>query len=95
MKTLDAKQETHQLVGQAKRRATKICPKRSKAAFSVAFSNFDKCPQEVAGDVIPGAALVDVGMDVRVIFSDFRLNSGQVIRLFDRPDPFYALLCST
>ena len=41
----------------------------SQAAVSgVFFSNFDKCRPEVAGDVISGPALVNVGADVRAIF---------------------------
>ena len=51
-------QEAHQLVGQAKRCATKIRPKPSKAAFAVVFfSNFDKCRPEVADDVKSGVAV--------------------------------------
>ena len=50
---------------QAKRHATKIRPKPSKAAFSVVFfSNFDKYRPEVADDVISGVAVYQVGMDV-------------------------------
>ena len=51
-------QEAHHLVGQAKRRTTKIGPKPSKVAFSVVFfGNFDKCRPEVADDVIVGVAV--------------------------------------
>ena len=60
----------------------------------MAFSNFDKCRPEVAGDVISGAALVYVRVDVRAKFGDSRLNNGRIIRLFGRPDSFYALLGS-
>ena len=34
------------------------------------------------------------GLDVRAKFGDSRLNSGRVIRLFGRLDPFYAILYS-
>ena len=48
------------------------------------FSNFDN-----------SGALDNGSMDIPEKFRDFRLNSGRMIRLFDRPNPFYALLCST
>ena len=55
----------------------------------------DKYPAEAAGGaVISGVAVAFVGVDVRGKFGDFRLNSGRIIRLFGRPYPFYALLCS-
>ena len=41
-----------------------------------------------------GEALEYGGIDVLAQFSDSRLNSGQIIRLLVRPDPFYALGCS-
>ena len=63
-------------------------PNPSEAAFLAVFSNFDKCRREVAGDVISGAALVYVGVDVHANFGDSRLKSGRIIRLFDRSDPF-------
>ena len=61
------------------------------------FSNFDNCQLDVASDVIPGAVLNYAGvagMDVRAKFCDSRLNSGRMIRLFARLDPFYAILRS-
>ena len=74
------KQDAHQLVGRAKRRATQIWPKSRL---------------KVAGDVISGVAVDDVGMDVRATFDESGLNTGRIIWLFGRPDPFYAsLLCS-
>ena len=36
-----------------------------------------------------------VGMDVRVTFGESALNSGRIILLFGRPDPFYASLLSS
>ena len=36
-----------------------------------------------------------VGMDERATFGESGLNTGRIILLFGRPDPFYAsLLCS-
>ena len=66
----------------------------SDAAFSAAFSNFDYCWPEVADDVILGMAVEYVAVDISVKFDDSTLNIGRVIRLFDRPDLFYARLCS-
>ena len=60
-------------------------------------SNFDKCRPELAGEVISDATLAYVGVDDRAKFGDSMLNSGRIngiIRLFGRPDPFYAPLCS-
>ena len=47
----------HQLVGQAKRRATEIRPKAVGGGFFGRFSNFGKCRSEVSGDVISGVAV--------------------------------------
>ena len=55
------------------------------------FSNFDKCRPEVACDIIPSVAIGFVGSDIRAKLGDFRLNSGQIIRLFGWPHPFYTL----
>ena len=70
----------------------KFDPKPSEAAFSAVCSNFDKCRPEVTGDVISGPALVHIGVDVRAKLYDSMLNSGQIIRLFGLPDPFYTRL---
>ena len=55
---LIVKQDAHQLVGQAKRRTTKI---RHKAVgggiFDCFFSNFEKCRPEVADVVVSGVAV--------------------------------------
>ena len=59
------------------------------------FPNFDKCHSEVAGDVISGVAVEYVGMDVSATFSESGLNSGRIILLFGRPDPFCASLLSS
>ena len=58
------KQEAYQLVGQAKRGR---------------FPNFDKCRSEVAGDVMSGAAVHNVGMEVGSTFGEFGLNSSRII----------------
>ena len=50
-------QEAHQLMGQAKRRATQIRPRAVGGDIFGRFSNFDKCRQEVAGDVVSGLAV--------------------------------------
>jgi len=50
-------QDAHQLVGEAKRRATKIRPKALRSGIFSHFPNFDKCRSEVAGDVISGVAV--------------------------------------
>ena len=57
------------------------------------LSKLDKCRPEACGDVISGMVLDYVGTDVPAGLGDSRLNSGRNIRLFGRPDPFYALLC--
>ena len=67
--------------------------KPSDAAFSAIFEP-DKCRPEASGDVISGVAVEYVGTDVHGSFGDYRLNGGRIIRLFVRPDPFCALLCS-
>ena len=56
--------------------------KHSKAAFSVVFSNVERCRQEVADDVVSDVAVDYVGMGVRVKFGDSMLNSGRIIQLF-------------
>ena len=60
----------------------KLYPKQSEAAFSAVLGNFNKCRPEVASDVISGAALFYVYVDVGTNLGDFRLNginSGRVI----------------
>ena len=52
-----AKQEAQQLVGQAKRSATKINSKQSEAAFSTVFFQENSRP-EVIGHVISGVAVL-------------------------------------
>ena len=75
-------------VGQAKRRTTKTRPKAVGAVIIGRFSNFDICRSEVAGDVISGVAIDQVGLDVRAAFGESGSNSGRIIRLFRRLDPF-------
>ena len=72
----------------------KFEPKPTEAAFSAVFSNVVKCPSEVAGDVMSGVAVDQVGVDVRATSGESRLNSGQIIRVFGQPDSFCALLRS-
>ena len=67
------------LVGQAKRRATKIRPKAVGSGTFGRFPNFDKCRSEVSGDVLSGAAVHYVVMDVRSTFGESVLNSGRII----------------
>ena len=55
--TLTVKQEARQLVGKAKRRATKIRPKAVGSGIFGRFSNFGKGRPEVPGDVISGVAV--------------------------------------
>ena len=71
----------------------KLHLKPSKAAFATVFhGNFRL---EVVSDVVSSVAVDYVDMDVRTTFGETGLNSGQIILLFGRLDPFYAsLLCS-
>ena len=77
-------------MGQAKRRATNIQPKAVGSDIFGYFPNFDKCRSEVAGDVMSGVAVDHVGVDVRSTIGESGLNSGRIILLFSRPDPYYA-----
>ena len=65
-------------------RSEEIWPKDVGCSIFGRFSNFDKCRPEVAGDGKSGVALGYVGTDVCANVGDFRLNSGQIIRLFGR-----------
>ena len=67
-------------------------PKPFEAAFSIVFSNFDKCRPEAVSDDISGVA-VEVGMDAHVKLGDSRLNSGRTIRLYTGRTRF-TLVCS-
>ena len=71
-----------------------IQPKAVGCSIFGCFSNFDNYRPEVDGDVVYSAALDYVGMDVAAKFGDSRSNGGRIIRLFGRPDLFYALLRS-
>ena len=79
-------------MGQAKRRATKIRHKAVGNNIFGRFPNFDKYRSEVAGDIMSGLAIDYVGVDVRTIFGESALNSGRIIWLFGRQNPFYASL---
>ena len=81
-------------MGQAKRRTTKIRPQTVGGGIFGRFSNFDKCRPEVSGEVISDMTIEWVGMDVLAKFGDSTFKNGRIIRLFGRPDAFYALLCS-
>ena len=72
-------------------RSGEIQPKTVRCGIFGRFSNFDNCRPEVAGNVISGAALVHVGVDVPTKLGDYRWPNHQ---LFPRPDPFHAVLRS-
>ena len=74
-----SEQDAHQLVGQAKRRATHIRPKAVGSGIFGRFANFDKYRSEVASDVISGVTVGYVGMDARAPFGESWLNSGRII----------------
>ena len=80
-------------MGQVK--CSKIRPHAVGSGIFGRFPNCDKCRSEVAGDVIPCVAVDDVGMDVRATLGDSGLDSGPIILLFGRPDPFHASLLSS
>ena len=44
--------------------------------------------------MLQAAGHVISSVDVRATFGECGLNSGRIIPLFDRPDPFYAPLCA-
>ena len=73
------KQETYQLVGQEKRRNTKLRLKAVGSGIFDCFSNFDKCRPEVAGDIISDVAVDYVHMDIHATFGGSKLNSGRII----------------
>ena len=50
-------QGAHQLVRQAKLRASKIRPTAVGGGIVVRFANFDKFPADVAGDITSSAAV--------------------------------------
>ena len=72
---------TSPTIGWARQTAAplKFDPMPSEAAYSAVSSNFEKCPQEVADDVLSSVAVEQVGIDVHIIFGDSMLNSGQII----------------
>ena len=49
-------------------RSAEIQPKAVGSGIFGNFSNFDNCPPDVAGDVLSGAAMDYVGMDVSAKF---------------------------
>ena len=63
-------------------RSGEIQPKAVGCGTFGRSSNFDNCRPEVADDVISGAILDYVGVDVQARFGDSRLNSDQIIRIF-------------
>ena len=82
-------QDAHQLVEQAKRRATKNRPKAIGGGIFGRFSNLVKCRPEVAGEVISG---VTVSRVVVTKLGDSRLNGGRIIRLCGRGGPVFRTL---
>ena len=58
-----------------------IRPKAVGGGIFGRFSNFDKCRPEATSDVISGARLKYVDMDVRAKFSDSRLNRSRDIHI--------------
>ena len=79
--TTRCQQAAHQLVGQARRRATKNGPKTVGGdIFGRFLKNFDKCQPEIAGDVISAAAAEHVSMDVRLKLGDSSSNRFRDIR---------------
>ena len=81
-------------MGQENAAPLQLDPKPHEAGFSAVYSNFEIFRPEVAGDAISMLAVDYAGMDVYIKFGDSTLNNSQIIRLFFRPHPFYALLCS-
>ena len=71
--------QARKLVGQAKRRTTKIRRNAVAAGIFDCFSNFDKCRLEVTDDAISSVTVEYVGMDVRATFDEHGLKSGQII----------------
>ena len=61
-----------------------------EAAFSTVFANFHKCRPQVAGDVISGMTVDQVGMDGLAKFGDSRSNISRIIQHFGQPNQFYA-----
>ena len=80
--TTEKEQGVHQLVGQAKRHATKIRPKAVEDDIFGRFSNLEKCRLDVAEDVISAVAVEMVDMDVHVKCGDSMLKSNRIICLF-------------
>ena len=94
-KVLELFQRCSPIGGEVNRRATQIRPKAVESGIFSHFPNFDKCRSQVAGDVISGVVVDYVGMDGRATFCESGLNSGRIILLFGRPDPFYSLILSS
>ena len=82
-------------MGQAKRHATTIRSQAVRSGIFGRFANFYKCQSEVADDVISRVAVDYVDMDILATFGESGLNSGRLILLLGRPDPFYASLLSS
>ena len=71
----NVEQEAHQLVEQAKCRATKFRLKAAGGSIFDRFLNFEKCWPEAADDVISDIVVYQVSMNVHVKFSDSPLNN--------------------
>ena len=79
---------------ETKRCATKIRTKAVGGAIFGHFSNFDKGRLVVDDVVISSVAVEYLGIDVFAKCVDYRLNNVRIIRLYGRPEPLHALLCS-
>ena len=66
-------------MGRAKRHTTTIRPKAVGDGIFRRSANIDKCRFEVAADVISGVAVEWVGMDARVAYGEYGINSGRII----------------
>ena len=73
---MSIKKHALQMVGRAKRPATKFRPKAIEGGNLGCFLTFDKC-----WNVIFGVAEEYVGMDARVKLGDSMLNSSRIIQL--------------
>ena len=63
-------------------RSSEIRPEAVGGGIFDRFCELYKCRPEVAGDVICGTAVDEVGTDVRANCTDSMLSNGRVIRLF-------------
>ena len=81
-------------MGQANRGATNIRPDAVGGRICGIFATVFECRLDVADNVVFGGTLDHFGLEVSVSFNYRKLISGQIIRLFGRPDTFNELVCS-